>query len=303
MFIRFMEADMRIRILRLISGGQSLPFAIVILILAGCGPRPREPLQLCPGKDSVEEAMAVLRSRYENAVPIRANGRCVLQHYPEGKKRKDTFPVKIWVNPPVELYLQGDVAFDPRAIVLGSNQNEFWLAMRPKEASTYCWGQWSNERCLEELAISPGLVLEALGLVMLDNEDGDRWSLSHEEAFDVLTKTNAEGVIVKSIYIYCCDYTVRKVVYFSAKRYAVIAELGRYKQVVEGFSIPTTVKTGRITRQTGRVTDTITLNLTSVKPMKFNEKARKRIFRRREPKGFKHVYKFDERCRMVEQPQ
>lgn len=285
------------------SGKLNILFVVVVLILVGCGPQVKEPLQVCPGKGSVAEAMAVLQSRCHNAVPIRASGQCVLQYYAEGKKRKDTFPVKIWVNPPAELYLQGDVAFVPRAIVLGSNENEFWLTMRPKEISSYWWGQWSDERCLEELIISPGLVLEALGIVAVDNDDGGNWSLSNEGAFDVLTKTNAEGAIVKSIYIYCCDYTVRKVVYFGAKGDAVIAELGQYKQVVEGFSVPMAMKTGRIVRRTGRVTDTITLKLAAVESMEFTDKLRKRLFSLPPKRGFKHIYKFDENCRMVEQPQ
>ena len=91
--------------------------------------------------------------------------------------------------------------------------------------------------------------------------------------------------------------------YFSAKGDAVITELGEYKEVVEGFSVPTAIKTGRISRRTGRVTDTITLNLAAVKSMEFTDKVRKRLFSLPPKRGFKHIYKFDENCRMVEQPQ
>ena len=50
----------------------------VILILAGCASEIRKPKEICPGKDSVDEALAVLQSHSQNVVPLRANGQCRL---------------------------------------------------------------------------------------------------------------------------------------------------------------------------------------------------------------------------------
>ena len=72
--------------------------------------------------------------------------------------------------PPVEIYMQGDVAFDPKGIVLGSNEEEFWLAVRLKEVSGYWWGRWSEESRPEKLMISPRLVLEALGVAAVGDD-------------------------------------------------------------------------------------------------------------------------------------
>jgi len=115
------------------------------VILGGCAPQIQKPVRLCPGAESAIDSLSLLRLRSENTVPLKANGQCLLQYYDEDKKYKEeNFPVKLWVNPPAEIYMQGDVAFDAKGVVLGSNEDEFWLSMKPK-ASTYVWGQWSDE--------------------------------------------------------------------------------------------------------------------------------------------------------------
>jgi len=106
-----------------------------ILILAGCESRMRQPTKICPGKDSVADALAALKSQSQNVMPLRANGKCRVEYYVEGKEKKqrENFDVRLWANPPVEIYLQGDKALVPKAIVLGSNEREFWLSISPKQ--------------------------------------------------------------------------------------------------------------------------------------------------------------------------
>ena len=68
--------------------------AVVILIFAGCVPKIQEPVEVVPGeylwhKESVVEALSVLKARSQKAVPLRIEGRSVLQYYdPEKKKHK-----------------------------------------------------------------------------------------------------------------------------------------------------------------------------------------------------------------------
>jgi len=264
------------------------------MILIGCTGRIKEPVRICPGKESAYEVVSILRSRSQSAVPLKAIGQCRLRYFVEEKKNphKENFPVRLWLNPPAEICLQGDVAFDPRGIVLSSNKDEFWLAVRLKEISSYWWGRWAETGYVDKLVISPKTVLEALGIVAVSGEDDDTksWSLSNEGAFDVLTMHNNEGRIIKKVYIYSCDYLVRKIEYFDINgEVAIVTELSKYERVVEDFFVPAGIKI--IKHAENNKTDSIQISLGSIKPAQFSQKLRSRLYTRPEPKGFKHVYK------------
>jgi len=275
-------------------------FAAIIIIVNGCAPLVRKPIPLYPGKKSAAEALSILCSRSQNTEPIKANGRCHLLYYVEGKLHKEHFSVKIWAAPPAEIYLQGDVAFNPRGLVLGSNEDEFWLAIKPKEISSYWWGRWSDEGCLEKLIISPKTLLEALGIAQTGSEQN--WSLSNEGTFDVLTKRNEQGTIVKKIYILNSrDYPIRKIEYFDTNgQVAVVAELDKYKKVNNNFLVPTIINiTNRAKDNKG---DFVKITLSSAKSTNLTDKQRGRLFIRPQPKGFKHIYKITNGD-IIEQPQ
>lgn len=259
-----------------------------ILILAGCAPQIQKPVRICPGKESIGESLSALRVRSENTVPLKANGHCLLQYYTKDKKpKRENFPIKLWANPPMEIYLQGDVAFDPKGIVLGSNEDEFWLAVKLKEVSSYWWGQWSERSYPGKLMISPGLVLEALGIAA--GGDIKSWSLSNEGAFDVLTKRGV-GVETKKIYINNCDYLVRRVEYFDDDGQAtIVMELDKYKELIKDFFVPTFIKITDYTN--GNEEDSVQITLNSVKSTNFTDKQRRHLFTRPQPQGFKHIYK------------
>ena len=266
-----------------------IPIATAILIVSGCAPRIQKPIRVCPGKRFTAESLSALKSRSENAVSLRANGQCRLEYYIEGepKPHKENFQVKLWVNPPAQIYLQGDVAFDAKGIVLGSNENEFWLAMKPKEISGYWWGRWSQRSCFDELMISPKILLEALGIVEIGDEKN--WSLSNKGAFDILTKRDGQDKIIEKIYIDNCDYLVKRIEYFDAGRPVVVTESEEYEEVSEGFFVPAVVKIAKRTENNGE--DLVKITLGSIKPMNFTDKQKCRLFTRPEPKGFKHIYK------------
>lgn len=275
-------------------------FFLAILISGGCGPKVQRPMRVCPGAESAAAAISIQKQHFENAVAFRANGRCLLSYYDEqDKRRSENFPVKLWAVPPVLLYLQGDVAFDPKGIVLGSNEHEFWLSMKPKEISSYVWGRWSQQSCFEELAINPTLLLEAIGIIELDANRG--WSLSNSGAFDILTKRQASG-IVKKVYIYSCDRSVRRIEYLDANgKVLVLTELDGYKLISQDFWIPSVIKIVRYD-QGGR-SNSVGITLGSIKPVSLTQKQRSRLFYRPEPSGFRHIYRLDENCNMIEQPQ
>ncbi|MFA5239192.1 MAG: hypothetical protein WC476_05720 [Phycisphaerae bacterium] len=271
-------------------------FAAAILIFSGCSVR----MRVCPGRESAAESLSVLRLQGENAVQFKASGSCLLQYYAADKKtKKENFPVKLWVNPPAEIYVQGDVAFDPKGIVFGSNEGQFWLAIKLKEISSYWWGAYTRQSSFEKLMINPRLVLEALGLVALQDEQG--WSLSNQGAFDVLTKQQA-GVKTGKIYINNCDYLVRKIEYFDVNgSKAAVVEVDKYKKISENFFVPRTVKITNPAAERAGDCISVSFNLESAKPADFTQKLRNRIFNRLKPEGFRHIYKIVN-GKIIEQP-
>jgi len=275
----------------MVSGKLVPHIGAAILILAGCAPQIRKRMEVCPGKGSVAEALAALQSQSQRVVPLRANGQCRLEYYVEGKKKpqRENFDVRLWVNPPVEIYLQGDKALVPKAIVLGSNEREFWLSIRPKEISTHWWGRWSERDFSQGLIINPRTLLEALGMGQVDAERD--WSLSNEGPFDILAE-RSQGVTIKKIYVYCCEYQVRRIEFFdSSGRLLADAELERYEEVSEGFLVPALIK---VTTHTRDPEDSlsITLSLKTMKPAEINEQQRNYLFEHRPPKGFRHVLEY-----------
>jgi hypothetical protein len=183
-----------------------------VLVFAGCGAQMQKPIKICPGKKSVADSLGFLITHSQNIPPLRATGQCRLNYYIDGRKSQENFPVKLWLNPPFEMYMQGDIAFDARAIVLGSNQNEFWLTARPKEISGYWYGSWSERSRPGKMMLSPKVLLEALGIVGFSGSENIY--LSDEGAYDVITKQNPPGLINKKLYINKCDYRLAKIEYF-----------------------------------------------------------------------------------------
>jgi len=257
----------------------------VMAILAGCAPSPKK-LVVCAGKASLSESLSVLQWRRDKVTGLKALGTCQLRYHVDAKPHRENLRIWIGANPPDEFYLRGDVSIVPKAVVVGSNRDEFWLALRPKEISTYWWGKWSNQQAYQGLAISPKVMLEVLGVTIIDSND--TWSLSNQGPYDVLTQSDAQQKTLRKIYIYSCDYSVRKIEYFGSDGGVVLtAELDKYKKVVEGFLVPTRIMLRRPSDD--EKGDWVKITLTSVRKKDFDEKHRK-IFQRRPPRGFEHVY-------------
>ena len=209
-----------------------------VLILAGCGVPQQAAMRECRGRMSVGEALAKLSSQSRQAVALRANGQCLVEYSDEnGKVHKERFPVKIWFEPLFQMRLQGDIAFDPKGLVLGTNQKEFWISSKLGADGGGCyWGTWSRAGSFEKLRISPRLVLDAFGIV--DVGDQKNRFLSAENDFDVLVEDSGSGII-KKMYIERCNYLIRKIEYISDnKQISAVTELSKYKQLAEGFSFP-----------------------------------------------------------------
>jgi len=264
-------------------------WVILLLIVAGCEPQRREPEPVFPGKKTVSEALHALSSRSQNIGPLKASGQCLWQYYSEGKAHNENFAVKIWANPPAEVYLQGDIGFNPRGIVLGSNASEFWLLIKP-EVSRYSWGKWSEQGSSSGLMFVPKTLGEGLGIVEVSNEKD--WSLSKEDNFDVLVRGNGKRGVDKKIYISRRDYLVRKIEYFDVNGEAVaMAELDRYREVSKEFFIPASIKIIMYGEEGSDGSATVRLSLKSVKSESFTEIRRNILFNRPGTSGYKNIYR------------
>ena len=283
------------------SGRVVIAFLTVVVIVGGCKPGMPPPLPICAGKSSVGEALLALGSQGEKVVAVKATGSCRLEYYVEDKakpEKESIRPLRLWMNPPSEISLHGDVAFDPRGIILGANSDEFWLGIKPK-ISSYWRGQWSDGDNVQRLILNPKIVLEAFGIVAIQDGQGD-WALSNEGPFDILTRRDDAGAVTKRIYVCSCDDLVRKIEYFDEfGRVAVVAELEDYEEVVEGFKVPRYIKV--VKRGVGGRDDSVVIKLKSVKPMSFHPRQLDALFQA-SPGRYKHVYGIVD-GEWVEQPQ
>ncbi len=275
-------------------------WAVLLVIAAGCGPEQRQPMPVFTGEKTIAEALSILRSRSQSSGPMKANGQCLWQtKNNNGKVSKENFAVKIWLNPPREVYLQGDIAFNPRGIVLGSNASEFWLLVKP-EASQYSWGKWADQETSSGLMFVPKSLDEALGIVEVN--DDESWLLSREGVMDVLARADDKGDIIKKVYVNRSDYLVRKIEYFDVIGKAVaIAEMDKYREVAEGFFVPTFFRIMMPEGDSPEDSTSVTLNLNSVKSTDFSDKQRSAFFTRPKTKGYEHIYRIINGL-MVEEP-
>lgn len=265
-------------------------------LAAGCATQGPATLPICPGKASVREALSAVGSRVEQAVAFRASGQCRLAYYEPGDSglKRHSLPVLLWFHPPSDVYMQGSIGVDPKAVIIGSNAEAFWLALRPKEMSAYYWGTWDEAQNVEGLMVSPQVVLEAFGIVYRDGRaDTDDWFLSNEGPFDILTRHGEAGRILKRVYIHTCDYLVRKIEYFDRDgRLVAVAQLDDYQTVAEGFQVPASVFVSA-TAPDGRE-DTIDIKLQSIRARQLSEEARRQVFNRdpKDAERFEQVYRY-----------
>lgn len=258
---------------------------MLILMFAGCE-APMQPVRHCEGKKTADEAVAALNAKRDKTIPVRASGKCLLRYSLDGKRHKENFPIKLWINPPAEMYLQGDVAFDATGLVFGANADEFWFWLKPKEISSYWWGSWSQAGSWNGLVLSPKALLEAFGSVNLHN---GRLSLTRMNNFDVLVLYNEQGTVLKMIHIEPCDYVVSKIEYLDNTGKPVgRVELADYKGIADGFSIPSSINIIDFSN-TGN-NGSARLSLNSIKPAKLSDRQQQRLFIRPQPRGFEHVY-------------
>lgn len=270
----------------------SRKFIIVVVcavLVGGCGPEAARRLEVCADAGSAAEVISSINKQQQNATAFRVNsGRCLWVQKQQGRtKSKESFNVKLWVNPPVEIYMQADIALNPKGLVLGANEAEYWLAIKPKEVSGYWWGRWGEDGGLGELRISPKILLEAFGMVEIAAEG--QYILSSQGQFDVLTEPQAGGG-VKKVYVSNCTERVRKIEYLDMDGQRIVAaEMDRYRQVTDNFAVPTKIKI--VSGGGQRAEDRFTISIGAVRDTEFGAKLKDKLFSRPSTKGFEHIYR------------
>jgi hypothetical protein len=272
------------------------------MILAGCAPKLPKPLLICPGRQSASSSLYLLQVYANDTKNLNASGQCLAEFTIDGKPHRENFPVKIWYNVPSRIRIHGDIAFNPRGLDVGSNKDEFWMAMKPKEAgNSYFWGKWTENADFGGLKFGPKVFIESLGLIEVNQSDN--WVLSNSKGTDILSKYDDNGRIIKKIYIYNCDYRVRKIEYFGDNEKVVVAvELDDYKDIYNGVLVPQKIHIFNFNNNGTR--DSFRIKLSSVKAMTefYLGKQQKVLFSRPEPRGFERIYRIVDGD-VIEQPQ
>lgn len=263
--------------------------SLILVICVGCGRLIQRGGKICPGAGSAGELLTALAEQTDKAKAFRVSGgRCKWEERrADGKRESESFRFRLWVNPPAEVYFQGETAFDVRGIALGTNAEEYWVAIRPKEVSSYWWGRWSERSGFGDLKISPGILLEALGVIEIDSEG--KLELAREKGFDELTAGEVGGWSRK-LRIFNCSGRISEIAYLDAGgETAAIVKLDKYTKVSEGFFIPR--KIDIVNYGDGDTIDSFSLAIGSVKVCRFNEMQKEEMFKRPEPRGFEHVFR------------
>ncbi|MHC4843519.1 MAG: hypothetical protein ACYTEE_06930 [Planctomycetota bacterium] len=248
------------------------------------------PTRACPGKEAPAYALKTLISKIQEVSAIKGHGQCLIRYQTEEKTEKLNFPIKLWAQPPDNFYLQGDIAFDPRALVVGSNEEEFWLSIKPKEISGYWWGQWQDGNRTETLLISPKMLLDVLGITPIDYSATQAWTLANDGVFDILTQIDGSGKLRQKIYVYCCDYTIRKVEYYDVdEELAAIVKMDKFKEFSQDLTAPTLINI--VSNKEADPHVDIYIRLAAVSPTQLDQKQQQFLFVLPPNRKFENIYR------------
>jgi hypothetical protein len=269
---------------------------VIILVVAGCAARP-ERLRVCPGKATVEESLQMLAANAATAVPLRSRGEAMLTYHVPDKRtpERHNLILQVRFEPPSDIYVLGGVSVNQRAVIMGSNREQFWLAISVEEISDYYLGDWDEARGGEgrAMGMSPQVVLEAFGILAEPNDglDPGSWTLSNKGPYDILTRRDETGRLLKRVYVYACDYRVYKIEYFDRRgRIIAVAQLGAYEPV-DGFYVPTQIRIVS-TAPDGRK-DTMEIKLSGLRTTEFSDRQRQVFFNPPEGDDYENVYQYE----------
>ena len=277
----------------------------VLLFGGGCEPGLKEPLgreiELLKGKPDISAAVAAINAHRQFVKPIRAGGNCLIEWYDsDGKKHKENPAIQLRLVPPDHLYFSGDI-LGGEAIRFGTNPEEFWFRIKPKEVSGYWWGKRTTARtCGAGRHLGPESLLEALGVVDIDYT----WTLSSRPGYDILTLKGDAGLPVKRIHVDWRDYLVRTIEHFDEfGDISVVVKMSKYTDgtgEMAGIVVPTRIAIVYLNMPNGGLLTDMTLR--DLKPFRPSEAQMKgKLFKRPPDNGFENIYELDKDCKFTKQ--
>ncbi len=276
-----------------------------VLLFGGCQAPLEEPLgpeiELLKGKPDIAAAVAAINAHREFVKPIQSRGKCLIEWFDDdGKPQSEKPDIQLRLVPPDHLFFKGDIIVG-EAIRFGTNPEEFWFRIKPKEVSSYWWGKRALARaCGGQGQLGPESLLEALGVVEVD----ETWTLSSRPGYDVLTLKDDDGSAVKRIHVDWRDYLVRRIEHFDELgETSVVVNMSRYTDgtgELAGIVVPTRIIIVYLNMPNGGLMTDITLR--DLKPYHPTEAQMKgKLFKLPPDKGFKNIYELDEDCKFTKQ--
>ena len=267
---------------------------IAVVFTAGCNPpRVEDPGILCAGKPSVLEAVQTLELQRASIHPIRASVDVTLKWTQDGKEKKERLNAQLRYVPEDRLFLRGDKFGEIR---FGTNEDAFWLMIKP-EADSYWWGtRRGGERCAASMRFDPWHVAEALGAVQVDAG----WGLAHEGGSDILTQTNTFGRVAKRIWVRACDYLIERIEMYPPDGNEIIRILlDDYVRTEQGYAVATDIQIEHY-RDT-EVLGVMRLELSGVRYFETDPRRMERLFARPSSENYENVYRLTEDCDFIEE--
>jgi len=269
----------------------------VLIFLGGCTqPVITDEPDISGPRKNIADAVNAINLHRNSVKPLYVNGSVSYIEFEDEKiKRQENMDCRLRFDPPVNLYFKASSVLG-EAILLGSNSDEFWLRMKPKEISRYWWGNWAQlNDCPSRLLISPQNMLDALGMVEVDHS----WILLNEKGEDVLVNVDDDGRFKKKIFIRHRDYLVSRIEYYNQKGIISISvDLDDYKPVDGGSPVPTNISIAAV----NEFGENARIDVKLKTPKLFKpEQITKNMFNRPPSKGFKDIYKLNENCKYIQQ--
>ncbi|MCK4999773.1 MAG: hypothetical protein KAS23_09565, partial [Anaerohalosphaera sp.] len=228
------------------------------------------------------------------SLPVQGRGKCRVSWIEDNKTKDYDLQVDLRFCPPDRLYLNGTY-LSKEYLRAGTNAEEFWLRM--KEMEIYQWGKWEDaQACPSHQLMNPANLLDALGQVKID----ESYKLSNEGAYDVFTLTDEVGLKVKRVYVYCCEYTVRKIEYYGGDGLVSVSiDLDDYTTVDEDSRTKVPGRISIVNIESGSMKIDVTLN----KGVKVFKNPKDALFDRDKctTRGIENVYKLNSDCRFEKQ--
>ncbi len=150
--------------------GAAAALTLALLLVAGCPPRKGAGLPATPALLPIRQAAAVVDENVAGITQTLAGGGIDVQavFHDQGTVRRSSFLGALRFLPPRYSYLELNLVAEPAAIVLGSNEQTFWVAVKLGRNELW-WGRWEDlepDRTYR-MPLSPDMFLAAMGLAPL----------------------------------------------------------------------------------------------------------------------------------------